>query len=467
MSEGIKPMRGQRVPQSWIFALAFLLLSCDGQIQKPANPTGDVSGLVRVSGTSSPIEGALVTCAGDTTVADSKGAYDLWEVPGGYQVVRAEKPGYEAHSAGVYVHGHISHNIYMERLPDRGSISGYAYYEGTIQPVPGVIVNCAGKTDTTDAVGAFFIDSVHYGTYAIEAAKNRWVAYRSMVDVDGHVSCHVLMATASVRGSVIHAYDGPIAGARISVEGMVGYSDAGGYFHLEHAPQGIHMITCTHPAYNGSLEEATITGLGVTFDFVLTRTTYDSIPVTEDATVSIAELEGCDDCPSWGAQDRNYGQATKIELAYFMRSDTGSEPATYSAKTRFFIRLPELPDHFDANNITQARLIVKPTGESFIPGRISVRRVKPSAPPWAENSLTWDNAPAVFSVTFATANSLGTARWEIDVLPIYRDPSDDSRSIRVQQEEIGPANPYHFQYFWSSEAPSVENRPLLIYAYTR
>jgi hypothetical protein len=355
----------------------------------------------------------------------------------------------------------------MERLPARGSISGYAYFEGTTQSIPGVIVNCAGKADTTDALGAFFIDSVTYGTYAIEAAKNRWVAYRSMVEVDGHVSCHVLMATASVRGSVTHAYDGPIAGARISVEGMVGYSDADGYFHLEHAPQGIHLVTCTHPAYNGSLEEATITGSGVTFDFVLTRTTYDSIPVTEDAIVSTADFEGCDDCPAWGAQDRNYGQTTKIELDYFMRTDTEPEPATYCAKTRFFIRLPELPDHLDPNNLIQARLILTPTGESFSPGRISVRRVKPSEPPWTENSLTWDNAPAVFSVTFATAGSLGTAPWAIDVLPIYCDPSDDNRSIRVQQEEIGPADPHHFLYFWSSEAPSAENRPLVIYAYTR
>ncbi len=435
--------------------------SCD----KPHGPIvreGDLTGYVRIMSSYTPIPGTEVTCAGQTGVVGNSGIYQFWGIPQGVHILRAVKPGFAPHEASVYIGRNTSYNIYMTRSVVYGNLSGYVSLSGSAQPVPGVTVSCAGKSDTTGADGWYLLDSVVSGTHSLRARKDHYLMWEAVVSIAGDTTINVYMASSTISGYVTHIVDGPVADARIEVGQVVGYSDSEGHYRIPHVPQGTHTVKCTHEIYNTFLDTVKIRGDEKRFDFVLTKSQRDTLMVTDDAGVGMALFEGCGDCPEWMSASDNRGQDSLLRLEYFMRSSEGPPSTAFTGRTRFYVALPAMPEGVSLGELYRATLHLKPAGQSGEPGYITARLATSSSCLWDEDDLTWDNAPVASALPLASTIVPQGETWQIDVTPAYRDLTCAEPGVRVQMEETGSADPKEYFYFWSGEAPASENRPYVV-----
>ncbi len=462
MAEGnLMLMRGPGALWAMIALCSLGFFTCD----KPHGPIvreGDLTGYVRIMSSYTPIPGTVVTCAGQTCVVGNSGIYQFWGVPEGLHTLKAAKPGFSPHEAGIYVERNTSYNIYMTRDIVYGRLSGYVYLSGSAQPVSGVTVTCAGKSDTTGADGCYVLDSAVSGTHTLVAHKNHYLMYQAAISIAGDTTINIYMASSTISGYVTHRVDGPVAGARIEVEQVVGYSDSDGHYRVSHVPQGTQTVKCTHEIYNAFSDTVKIRGDEKQLDIVMTKSEHDTLMVTDDAVVGMSAFEDCSDCPEWMSTSDNRGQDSLLRLEYFMRSFAGPPSTAYVGRKRFYVALPAMPVDMNPADLYRATLYLKPAGQSSEPGYITARQVMSSSSVWDEDALTWDNAPSVSALPLESAIVPQGETWQVDVTLIYRDVTSPEPGIRIQMEETGSADPQEYFYFWSSEAPASEDRPYVV-----
>jgi len=530
-------MRGRGSLWTIIALCSLGIFTCD----KPHDPIvreGDLSGYVRIISSYTPIPGTVVTCAGQTCVVGNSGIYQFWGVPQGLHTLKAVKPGFSPHEIDLYVERNSSYNIYMTRVIVYGNLTGYVYLNGTTQPVPGVTVTCAGISDTTGADGWYVLDSAISGTHTLIAHKDHYLMYRAAVSIAGDTTINIYMASSTISGFVTHHVDGPVAGARIEVEQVVGYSGSDGHYRVSNVPQGTHIVKCTHEIYstfsdtvkisgeekrfdiiltksdmtgyvthrvdgpvagarieveqvvgysgsdgyyimsnvpqgtqtvmctheiyNTFSDTVEISGEEKRFDIVLTKSERDTLMVTDDAGVGMAAFEDCGDCPEWMTATDNRGQDSLLRLEYFMRSSAGPPSTAYVGRKRFYVALPAMPVDLSPADLYRATLYLKPAGQSGEPGYITVRQIVSSLSAWDEDALTWDNAPSASVLALATAIVPQGELWLVDVTLVYRDVTTPEPGVRIQMEETGRADPKEYFYFWSSEAPASEDCPYVV-----
>ena len=153
------------------------------------------------------------------------------------------------------------------------TIRGITYFIGSLDPVPGVVVSCAGATVTSGPDGSYAITNVPAGTHLITAEKQGVEPFSHSIDLLGNLTYHIFLSTRStnVWGIVSNIFDGPVADARVSLHGLVDYTDLTGRYQFSNVPQGVDTLSIAHPKYLAWQNPVTLNAAQQQLDVVLKR----------------------------------------------------------------------------------------------------------------------------------------------------------------------------------------------------
>lgn len=164
-------------------------------------------------------------------------------------------------------------------------ISGTTHALGSIDPLPGVVVKCAGITATSGSDGAYELRGVPEGKQTVTAQKTECENYAFVVDVISDVRHYIFMTIdgADLSGVVSNALDGPVSDAKVVVRGRTGTTDAFGRYEFSLVPHGTDTLSVTHPRYIAYKAVMSLAGSAMQQNVVLKR---DS---TFQGTVTLAK----------------------------------------------------------------------------------------------------------------------------------------------------------------------------------
>ena len=164
-----------------ILLIIAVLQYCNEKGTEPEK-TGSISGTVFKSGTSEPISGAIVTCAGRNTTTNNIGNYKLLNVPVGQQTLKADKTDFEEYLLTISVNeGSNEFNIYMSSSIATTTISGKVSDFDNGNSIQGTEVTLAGLTDYTDFTGNYQIPNVPQGQQTIDVIHSTYHSFSGSV----------------------------------------------------------------------------------------------------------------------------------------------------------------------------------------------------------------------------------------------------------------------------------------------
>lgn len=338
-----------------------------------------------------------------------------------------------------------------EPAEGHGDIDGNVYVAGTTEAILGVLVSCADASCTTGEGGSYYLSDVPEGDQTLTATRDGYEPYSATINVIAgailYHDVHMTVATAIVHGYVSHAVDGFIEGAEVRIQQLVDYTDDDGYYQFLNVPQGTQEITCTHADYDPFSASIDISTDHLQYDIALTRTTGNTMCVTEDATVK------------WDAGDAslatmNFGQADSLVVNY--GTVTGNR-----RKHRFFIGYEPLPEDVDPSAVESATLNVSAMGVSG--GGFKTILVRHVLSAWTESGITWNDQPDASTAVLCTLFvDESTPTVTIDVLPYYRGEITSVYGLRFalpgdEQDYIGALD--WWAKFHSGECATSSLRP--------
>ena len=130
-------------------------------------------------------------------------------------------------------------------------VSGRTYYIGSTTQVGGVVLKCAGMTVTSGSDGTYQFRNVPEGTQTITAQSPDCEPYSQSLDINSDVTCYVYLNPHSIRlrGHITNVVDGPVQGAKVTLGGLVLYTDTAGLYQFGDLLPGSYTLAITHPAY--------------------------------------------------------------------------------------------------------------------------------------------------------------------------------------------------------------------------
>jgi choice-of-anchor B domain-containing protein len=148
--------------------------------------SGAVRGHVTDFDTAMPINGATTKIVGGPSGAtNAAGFYKLYHTPGVQKLVTSLF-GYESDSTDVslILNTTITQDVVLERLPG-GPLGGTVRDANTMTPIAGATLSLARTplTDDSDGAGAYVLDPVPYGVYALDASRFGYAPQQRTVTV--------------------------------------------------------------------------------------------------------------------------------------------------------------------------------------------------------------------------------------------------------------------------------------------
>jgi hypothetical protein len=250
--------------------------------------TGGIEGHVYDSVTLEPAEDCWVNAFDGTnwfgTGIDDEGFYQLYLPNGIFEVYAEGEMYYQQMVPDVVIEDEmITMDFYLDPISFDGALEGYAYVEGTTDPIEGVDIWLYSDTYSTgtytDEFGYYHFDLPN-GTYMLDA----WhVNYYGIHIEDIVINYNIVQQdfemepvifTGSLSGYVYEeGSTNPIINANISV-GTQGYwnmtySDGTGYYYFD-LPNGMYSLDCWKDGYLGFHEdEIIINNDNVVFDIYM------------------------------------------------------------------------------------------------------------------------------------------------------------------------------------------------------
>ena len=131
------------------------------------------------------------------------------------------------------------------------TVSGKTFVVGSTDPLPGVIVKCAGLSVTSADDGSYELRGVPAGTQTITAEKAEYDTYTQTIDVkaDEQLYIYLHLPPSRLWGIVANAVDGPIQGAAVRLDSLTVYTDASGRYEFTQLRRRTLSLSVKHPFY--------------------------------------------------------------------------------------------------------------------------------------------------------------------------------------------------------------------------
>jgi hypothetical protein len=131
------------------------------------------------------------------------------------------------------------------------NVSGRTYFVGSTASVGAVVLTCAGMTVTTGSDGTYGFRDVPEGNQTLTARRPDCDPYSQSLDVNSDMTCYVYLNPHSMRlwGHITNAVNGPVQGAKVTLGGLVLYTDTSGQYQFANILRGTYTLSVTHPTY--------------------------------------------------------------------------------------------------------------------------------------------------------------------------------------------------------------------------
>ncbi len=140
-----------------------------------------MSGRTYLAGSTEPISGVVVKCAGLSTESGGDGSYEIRDVPGGTQTLTAEKPGCENYARSIEVSGDTRHNVYL----GFSGVNLIGLVKNVIDgPIKGAKVSIHSFVDYTGISGRYQFVNIPRGTVTLRIVHPNYFAVDSMLSLD-------------------------------------------------------------------------------------------------------------------------------------------------------------------------------------------------------------------------------------------------------------------------------------------
>lgn len=183
------------------------LSACSKSGDLPTQPRGTwtIWGKTYLAGSTDPVSGVTVKCAGISTTSGADGSYQLRAVPEGTHTLTAETAGCENYSKSIEVKSDVMLYVYLH--VESGNLWGYVSnaVEG---PIQGAKVSFGGFVDFTNVSGGFKFLRIPLGTDTIIVTHPAYNGYKSVVSLNTSDRQHdvVLRKDSVIDGRITAAY---------------------------------------------------------------------------------------------------------------------------------------------------------------------------------------------------------------------------------------------------------------------
>lgn len=300
--------------------------------------TGTVYGYVRLAGTATPLAGAIVTISGDWTQSESDGYYELSGVRQGERIVRAELSGYDLYQGFADVEEYTRHDIDMTVYVGTAQVSGTVEH-ASLGPVEGAVVTLYGKTDTTDAEGAYSFGGIPQTQWDLEVTADGYRSFTAPLPINDDVVVYdveLKKLKSAEFGALADAYVSETQPtANYGTGPNINLFDNGFlhwrffiYFDIDIEPTA-DVVSATMRLYNtadgaGQAEERPILVARVAEDWFEAEVAWEDSTLTTGASIASGEYEA-----PWYAIDISDFVADWIEDGYPNQGilvDTSEDP---------------------------------------------------------------------------------------------------------------------------------------------
>ncbi|MBM2841698.1 MAG: hypothetical protein HW412_2226, partial [Bacteroidetes bacterium] len=153
------------------------------------------------------------------------------------------------------------------------TVSGKAYLAGSTDPIPGVVVKCAGLSTESGGDGSYEIRDVPGGPQTLTAEKSGCDNYSRSIEVTSDTKHHIYLGfkRTNLFGYISNAIDGPIKGAKVVMGSLVHYTDISGRYEFIGVPRGTDSLSILHPRYTEFRTAISLTAEDMGFDVTLKR----------------------------------------------------------------------------------------------------------------------------------------------------------------------------------------------------
>jgi len=184
------------------------VVSCNRSKDTPTEPTQAswrISGKSYVAGSTATLPGVVIRCAGLSSASGADGSYEIRGVPGGTQMLTAEKTGCESYSRSIEVNSDLTLFVYLGI--QSSNLRGYVTnaVEG---PIQGAKVSFGGFVDFTNVSGGYKFLRIPLGTDTIIVTHPAYNGYKSVVSLNTSDRQHdvVLRKDSVIDGRITAAY---------------------------------------------------------------------------------------------------------------------------------------------------------------------------------------------------------------------------------------------------------------------
>ncbi len=397
-------MRFDRPSAQHLILSAAILFACAGQNHAPVVQS------IHAVPSSVPVNGNSILTA-IATDEDGDALDYLWEAPSGAFPSGADgstvtwtapaSPGQVAISVTISDgKSTASRNVtatVTEDTTTRVSVSGHAFYAGTLVPISGVTVSIDSASSTTGSDGRYELDEVPVGRRTITASKADYDPYSQTVDIPKTgLSKDVEMTsgiyTHRVYGTITDAGGDSLSGVRVVVlnpdsseSQIYTSSSAAGYYQVPSVPQGNRTLEFSLPGYDTLAASIYIANYDYEYDAKLSSVfKVATLSFTQDAFT-------CETLPTTNFGDSSHlyvgGEAVSQQLGYF-QFDLSSIPP--------------------GDTIDSARVYLWYDVQSDSPGLIQAGMLTES---WSEHSISRENSPSLTVGSHSVCTAQGPRRW--------------------------------------------------------
>lgn len=165
------------------FAFASTFAGCppnDGPIEIKGG-SWTISGKTYLAGSTEPLSGVVVECAGLSSTSGADGYYEIRAVPQGAQTLTAEKVGTQSYSQSIEVSSDVTYYVYLSLMS--ASLSGFVT-NAVDGPIQGARVTIRGLLDITDVSGRYEFSNVPRGIDTLEVSHPHYREFKTSLALD-------------------------------------------------------------------------------------------------------------------------------------------------------------------------------------------------------------------------------------------------------------------------------------------
>ncbi|MFH2035332.1 MAG: DNRLRE domain-containing protein [Candidatus Zixiibacteriota bacterium] len=348
----------------------------------------------------------------------------------------------------------------------------------TLTRIPDVIVTIAGKTDTTNNVGRFFMDSVPYGENSYTCIHPDYYFKNDSVSINKSLQIVEFFLDRDpniISGQVKTGKGEIVSDAIISFDNIADTTDSDGNYSLSVYDFGLLLIACKHPDHTDYYRSINVSEDTTIYNIIWRGNYVDTFWIEEDVTIMnrihMDKINNYEYHIDYYLEDSNFAYLNENKLkcfydvyyCYFY----GEVANYYYSRQSILMKLP-MPSMSEFSVIDSAFLFTKRTSVAISGINCNFKYVLST---WSDTLVTWETQPDLSDLISGFALSGAEEFTKIDITNYYDNYDNNMFGLYIYADEgcylnCDYSDGWGWTSFYSSEAENPNDRPFVEIFYT-